>query len=434
MLKRLRTQFVLITLALTGAVLIGVLGSTLWTTWTTQRDITTEALERGLDDDLDHMPMMGMHGDHPDAQDGGARENLLVLAVDVGERGVIIKSSRSPIAINTSVLAEVVSHALASDDDMGFMDELHIAWMRRIYDHDDDYDDDDLDEDYDYDDDDYDGIYARVSIVDTTAMDSAFRGQLKNSLLITAVAMVALLGISWALSSWALAPVAQAWEDQRRFVADASHELKTPLAVIVANTDILMADEGLSQESRRWVESTALEAGHMRALVNDLLELARTDEGRSSGVMRSDDVDLSDVVESAALEFDAIAFERGCLIESEVEPGLHVQGDAQWLERLAKILVDNACKYASVGSTITVRLAKVQGHATLTVNNQGNVIDPEDLAHIFDRFYRSDKARTRETGGFGLGLAIAKGIAEAHGGKILATSDETSGTTFTVTL
>ena len=182
------------------------------------------------------------------------------------------------------------------------------------------------------------------------------------------------------------------------------------------------------------MESTADEASHMRSLVNDLLELARADEGASSGAMHRTDVDFSDVVDSASLEFDAIAFERNCLIETDIEPDIHIDGDPNWIMRLSKILIDNACKYAAPGTTIDVKLSRASGHVTLSVTNQGNVIDPEDLPHLFDRFYRSDKARDRETGGFGLGLAIAKGIAEAHGGTISATSTAEAGTTFTVTL
>lgn len=436
MLGQLRRKFVLITVALTGLVLVCVLGSTLLTAYNTQRDLIDESLERAINDDLDHLPELGSMRNHGGGDGQNKGGHLLALAVDVSEDGMVIRTGRSPLAINSSVLAEVVHEALESSDESGSIADLHVAWRRAYR-----YESEGVEPlfDDDADDEDYFGVYEqesylRVAIVDTTAADSAFSDQLRNDAIIVVVALAALFGISWLLSSWALAPVEKAWEDQRRFIADASHELKTPLSVIIANTDILKNDDSLGKDAMRWVNSTADEAAHMRSLVNDLLELARADEGSSSGVMRREDVDLSDVVDSATLEFDAIAFERSCLIESTIEPGIHVQGDPEWLERLAKILIDNACKYAEPGSTISVRLARFQGHETLSVNNQGPVIEPEDLDHLFDRFYRSDKARNRETGGFGLGLAIAKGIAEAHGGKIAATSTKEAGTTFTVTL
>lgn len=436
-LAELRRTFVIICMLMTSAVLIGVLGSSLFATWTTQRDIIEESLTRAINDDMDNLPEVGFArgitmesgGERPEDQHGRNRDNhLLALAVDVSSNGVVIKTSRSPIAINSSVLSEVVYDALNAAEDTGSIPELHIAWKRALF-----YSTVDLDNLEEYEDLGYDP-WARIAIVDTTAMDNAFQEQLKSDAIIVVVAFVALFAVSWALSSWALTPVERAWDNQRRFIADASHELKTPLAVIVANTEILAHDEGIPEESKRWVKSTADEAAHMRSLVNDLLELARADEGAASGAMHKEDVDLSDIVDSAALEFDAIAFERNCLIETSIDTGIHVQGDPAWLQRLTKILVDNACKYAASGTTIEVKLSKSANRITLSVTNQGNVIDQADLPHLFERFYRSDKARNRETGGFGLGLAIAKGIAEAHGGTISATSSEADGTTFMVTL
>lgn len=171
----------------------------------------------------------------------------------------------------------------------------------------------------------------------------------------------------------------------------------------------------------------------MKGLVEGLLELARTEDGVASQ-MRRVDVDLSDVVEGEAMQFDAVAFERGCTIETSVAEGLHVSGDPDQLERLVKTLLDNACKYARENSAVTVELARRGSAAELSVTNQGTPIDPNDLPHLFDRFWRSDKARARETGGFGLGLAIAKGTAESHGGKISVTSDAQTGTRFVVRL
>ena len=201
---------------------------------------------------------------------------------------------------------------------------------------------------------------------------------------------------------------------------------------------ILAKDDSLTEDSQRWVRSTAEESAHMKNLVEELLELARTDESNTGtqGVMQKVNVDFSEMVESSALEFDAVAFERGCLIEEDVAKGIHVHGDPEWLGRLAKILIENACKYSESGSTIRVTLSREGRHCAYSVNNHGQVIGPEDLQHVFDRFYRTDKARSRDgqTGGFGLGLAIAKGIATSHGGDITATSTAEEGTTFRVVL
>ena len=243
------------------------------------------------------------------------------------------------------------------------------------------------------------------------------------------------------LSRYLVAPIEQAFAQQRRFVADASHELKTPLAVIMANTDILLAHpERLSDEDLGWLRGTRHEAQRMNGLVADLLDLARTDAaaaGDAAG-LAWEDLDLSELVERAVLEFDAIAFERGCSLVAHVEPGCAVRGDRVQLERLVKILVENATKYAAVGSEVNVTLAHDGRACVLAVHNDGEPIPAQDLPHLFERFYRSDKARTRAdgsaTGGYGLGLAIAQGIAEAHGGQVGVSSTVQEGTTFTVRL
>ena len=412
MLKRLRRQFVLIVMALVGTVLVGVLGSSYLATYQTQRQLIDRSLERILAGGMNDRPVMG----NGRPQEDGRMGMMLGLLVEINSNGIVLEVSDSPVIINTEVLSDVIDRVIDEGETAGDDSSTHISWDST----------------------ELDGGGWRIALVDTTSSDTILREQAIKDIGIICIALIALFAISWWLSSWALRPVEQAWDQQRRFVADASHELKTPLAVILANSQILQGHEGVSEDAMRWVDSTADEATHMKALVNDLLQLARADEAGASGsanAMRHEDIDLSEMVESAALEFDAVAFERGCMLESEVEDGLHIQGDPKWMERLVRILIDNACKYGERGSEVSVRLTQVGGHPTLSVHNMGNPIDEEDLPHVFERFYRSDKARSREgEGGFGLGLAIAKGIADAHGGTISVTSTEAEGTTFKVVL
>lgn len=418
MLKRLRHKFVLIIMVLVGVVLVLTLGGTFFSASYTQRTIISEALERGLDGDIHDGPTV-FTGD-PDERDSEPRANMLVLVVDISSSGVVLASNRSAVLIDEDTLDSVVSEALSAEDDSGRDADLHIEWRRKQL---------------------GSGAY-RVAMADTSASDLALEHQLFQDIAIIVVALAVLFAISWWLSVWALRPVEEAWDKQKQFVADASHELKTPLAVIIANTEILAADGAVPEGSRRWVESTRDEATHMKGLVEELLELARADEtklGDGSGVLHEERVDFSDLVEDAALEFDAVAFERGSSIEDDVAEGIYVTGDREWLARLVKILIDNACKYTQVGSPVRVSLARDGRRCVYSVNNHGNTIPPEELAHVFDRFYRSDKARTRQSAdggasGFGLGLAIAKGIATTHKGTISATSNDVDGTTFSVRL
>lgn len=246
--------------------------------------------------------------------------------------------------------------------------------------------------------------------------------------------------ISLFFSRWALRPVARAWTQQRRFVADASHDLKTPLTVILANTSIALEHPERSVASQsQWLESTQHEAEAMQGLVGDLLALAKMDEEEAaaqSGAARPafEEVDLSDVLEGEVLQFESVAFERGVKLESQVEPGIELRGNEQRLRRLAGTLIDNACKYVDDGGAVDVSLSRSGKQARLAVRNTGAPISPEDLPHVFDRFYRADKARTGGVGGHGLGLAIARAIAEEHGGTLTVSSTQAEGTVFTATL
>lgn len=252
--------------------------------------------------------------------------------------------------------------------------------------------------------------------------------------IVGASALAVFFIVSIFFSRWALRPVERAWQQQQQFVADASHELKTPLTVILANTAILRShpDTRVIEQSQ-WVESTQLEATHMQGLVNDMLELAKPAGEASIAVQRSN-VDLTDLVEAGTLQFESVAFERGIIMESSIDRNVSIEGDPKRLQRLVSTLLDNACKYAEDGGHIEVTLRQSVRSIAFSVNNSGSTIAPEDLPHVFDRFYRADKARTTATGSFGLGLAIAREVAQDLGGEITCESSPAQGTTFTVTL
>ncbi|MEA5019863.1 MAG: HAMP domain-containing sensor histidine kinase [Gordonibacter sp.] len=248
-----------------------------------------------------------------------------------------------------------------------------------------------------------------------------------------ALALMVFFVISVLFSRWALHPVENAWEQQRRFIADASHELKTPLTVILANASILLEhpERSIASESQ-WIESTQTEADRMQQLVGDLLLLARIDEGTAQTT--HEHIDLTDLVEGELLQFESVAFERKVNLLSEIDRNVTIAGDASRLHRLVTTLVDNACKYANEGGSVRVILHQSMKNITLSVHNTGSAIGPDDLLHVFDRFYRADKARVRDNNSYGLGLAIARGVAEEHGGTLEATSSESEGTTFLAVL
>ena len=253
--------------------------------------------------------------------------------------------------------------------------------------------------------------------------------------MVGALALGVFFLISLLLSSLALRPAAAAWEQQRRFVADASHELKTPLTVILTNTGILLSHTGDPiAKQQKWVEYIRDEAQRMRTLVEDLLFLAKND-GERTGELQPEPVALTELVWSALLPFEPVAFEQGVELVSDVEERIGIIGRADQLRRLVAILLDNAVKYAGPGGKVVLRLELGEKNGVrLTVNNTGAPIPPEHLPHLFERFYRADDSRARASGGYGLGLSIAKSIVDKHRGTIAVTSTVEAGTTFTVKL
>jgi signal transduction histidine kinase len=324
-----------------------------------------------------------------------------------------------------------------------------------------------------------------LALADASSLINSTLQMTGISALIWLGAMAVFFFISLLLSKIALRPVAEAWDRQRRFIADASHELKTPLTVILANNSLLLAhpNETVANQ-KRWILSTQAEAQRMDGLVRDLLLLARIDEAADgtankgadkSGVFagatlpnlpgtpdasgtpdvasrvqtpkgsgkasdqRKPRIDLSALVRRNLLQFEAVFFERGISLTCEVANGITVDGDEEQLGRLIQILLDNASKYAGEAKgnpAVWVGLqanAASQQRAILRVTNTGDPIAPAMLPHLFERFFRGDAAHS-DTEGAGLGLSLAQAIVKAHNGSITVESSPQAGTTFTVSL
>ena len=241
-----------------------------------------------------------------------------------------------------------------------------------------------------------------------------------------AAIVIATIG-GWFLAGKALSPVEVAFERQNVFVADASHELRTPLAVIRANAEFLQERQPASEEAAEIVSET----DRLSSLVDSLLAVAR---GDGTGEAAHDELDLGAVVEGSAASMRSLAAERGVALDVSAAPELRVRGSREQLRQLVVILVDNALRYTATGGQVDVDVARRDGSAVMAVTDSGIGIPPEALDHVFERFYRADDARTRDSGGAGLGLAIAQKLVDEHGGRISAESTPGQGSTFTVTL
>lgn len=258
--------------------------------------------------------------------------------------------------------------------------------------------------------------------VDISSEISTMENLVQSCVIIGCASFLAFLVISLLLAHWAIKPVDLAWKQQRQFVADASHELKTPLTVILTNAELLHDMEEGGKPQNRFTDNILVMARQMRGLIENLLDLARVDNGLAGRAMET--IDMSRLVSDALLPFEPVFFERGLELSGEIADGIMVQGSAGHLRQAAEILLDNAQKYADTQGAVRVRLERSGGkNCLLSVSNAGAPISKADLKNIFKRFYRVDEARSRD-GSYGLGLAIAEGIVEAHRGKIWAESGD----------
>ena len=266
------------------------------------------------------------------------------------------------------------------------------------------------------------GLFQKIAFVDTSMQQATLQEMMSSHIQIAVAAFFLLLAISIALARWATAPVEKAWRQQRQFLSDASHELKTPLTVILSNAELLQAAP-LSDKPARWSENIRMEAQQMKNLVEEMLTLTRADNMPHTAVL--EEVSLSDIAADCALAFEPVAFEAGKPLDYHLAEDVTVLGDRDKLRQLVSVLLDNAIKYGQDGGTITLTLQKTDRHARLIVTNPGEPIPPEQLKRLFERFYRADASRG-EKSGFGLGLPIANTIAAEHKGTLKAESDAAS--------
>jgi signal transduction histidine kinase len=245
---------------------------------------------------------------------------------------------------------------------------------------------------------------------------------------VSALGVAASAGISYLLTRRALQPVKVAMQRQRDFVADAAHELRTPLAIMRTAAELGLSD-GEAMDQSVALEQTLAQNAHLTQLVDSLLLLARADSGTIT--LERQPVDFGRLVRETAAGIAVLAEERDVRLDVTAAD-LRVLGDAGRLRQVLLILLDNALKHTPDGGTIAVRVERAGKCAQLSVQDSGSGIDPQDLPHIFDRFYRADRARATE--GVGLGLSIGRWIVEAHGGRIAAANTPGSGALFTVTL
>lgn len=275
--------------------------------------------------------------------------------------------------------------------------------------------------------------YYQINFLDVTESNETLTGLLVILLCVGLAMLIIVFIISFYFANWAIQPIAVAWDKQKQFIADASHELKTPLAIINANSDALLinAEESVGSQ-KKWIDYIKAEVVRMGGLISDLLYLAKTEDG--SMRLKEISFNMGALAIEVVRSMEAVALEKNITIRQEYSTDVMIKNDLEKVKQVICILLDNAIKYTDESGRIDICMKKGKHQLTFTMENSGAGVPKKDLDKLFDRFYRADPARTRASGGYGLGLSIAKALVEGMGGKIHAESVENRSTTFVFSL
>ena len=401
MIRKLRWKFVAVCMGLVALVLSAVFGAAYHAVRQNIEDLSRQMLYQVLREDSGRGAVP-----NPTIEIGGDRVLLPYFTVNIwGDTAYITGGTYADLE-NTNTLRDILSQCLEQEAAEGTVNEYHLRYLSMD-----------------------NGLYRKLAFVDMSMEQAVLRRLVRSYLLIALGAMLVLLGIAAAASRWVTRPVEKAWKQQRQFLSDASHELKTPLTVILSNAELLEG-AGLAEKPARWSGNIHTEAEQMRTLVEQMLTLARADNGVRPAAMEP--LNLSDVATDCVLAFEPVAFEAGHVLDYDIAPSLPVRGDGAKLGQALAVLLDNAVKYAAPGTPIRLTAVRQGSRAVVSVTDQGPDIPSDKLPRIFDRFYRADDART-DGDSFGLGLPIAKAIVDAHRG-VLRCDSSGGVTTFSISL
>lgn len=260
--------------------------------------------------------------------------------------------------------------------------------------------------------------YTLYIFIDCNQGLSTFKNTLLTSLLMSGIGFITVLILVIIFSKIVLRPVAQSYEKQRQFITDAGHELKTPLTIIDANTEVIEMENGESQ----WTKSIRNQVDRLTTMVGQFITLSKMEEKNEN--FHKTDISLNIILNESLEPFDVVFLSKNIKINTFSEKDIHISGDEKLLRQLFEILIDNAAKYASENSTFSISMKRKSRKNMLTFENESDTISEGNLDILFDRFYRTDASRNSATGGSGIGLSVAKSIVTLHGGTIHAVSDD----------
>lgn len=387
MLRRLRWKFVGITMLIVFVMLLVIFGTIFRFTRSNLEADSVRMMEEIAEDPF----QLGRPGEGED------RVHLPYFTLQIGPLGEILATGGGYYDLSDrEFLADVMIAALEAQVQTGILEEHGLRFYR---------------------------VSTPVShclvFADISSEQATLDALVRNCVLIGTAGLLAFFVLSLLLARWAVKPVEQAWIQQRQFVADASHELKTPLTVIMTNAELLRDPDQPETDRAQFAASILTMSRQMRGLVEGLLDLARVDNG--SVKLHFETLNLTELVADGVLPFEPVFFEQGLTLQCRLERELRLWGSRDHLRQVLDILLDNAQKYSTPQGLVSVCLSRQGNHALLSVSNPGEDLSREELRDIFKRFYRVDQARTL-SGSYGLGLPIAEGIVRLHKGKIWAES------------
>lgn len=269
-------------------------------------------------------------------------------------------------------------------------------------------------------------LYAFTNITNNQAL---LTSTLTSYVTIFIISFILVALISYFITSKSIKPVKETFDNQKRFISDASHELKTPLTVINANVDVLLSQNS-NEEDKKWLGYIQKEVSRMNKLTHNLLYLANV--GNEEATITTSELDISSELESLVLGVEALVYEKDIKLEYNIDPSLEVLFNQEQLNQAIMILLDNAIKYTPNKGVISVSLNKTNNHVSFKIKNTGKGINEENIPHLFDRFYKIDESRQNTNESYGLGLSILKAICDQHNAKIYVSSEVDSYTEFTI--
>lgn len=394
MIKRLKVIFITVTMVLVAVMLVTIFLLVLQTTYVNLSNRNLQVLEQ-----LDQESFRKPWPDFPEP----LPKNCFILTLQVdGTIQVTAGYEDIPVAhLHRKILEEVRKSELRS----GVLHDYNLRFYRM---------------------DDPDNV--SYAFLDVTQEMHAMQALLWNCVIIGAITLVLCFPVCWLLARAITRPAEESMVQQRQFLADASHELKTPLTVILTNAELLQSPEYSFAEKERFAAAIQSVSKQMRIMVEDMLNLARIEH--SIQQMTLSQVSLSDLAEESSMLFEPVYYESGRELSFVVEPDLWIWGNEDKIQQLIDILLDNANKYSSPGSRVTLRLSKTGRHCLLQVSSRGKTLSHQQCKDIFKRFYRVDESRTESGnhGSYGLGLPIAQQIAREYRGKIWCTGKDGTNT------